>query len=95
MALGTVYVDVTRQAGDPARMAVSLEGADPSVTWVVQVVPGAAGDGDLLDLSGGPRTVDVPGPRTIIVTALPRGADADPDRRTDARKPATLVIAPR
>jgi hypothetical protein len=30
----------------------------------------------------------------VIVTALPKGA-YDPDTRTDARHPATLVIAPR
>ena len=92
--LGNAYVDVTPQAGDPARIAISLENADPSVTWVVQVVPGAGGDGDILDLGAGPRTVAVPGPRTVIVTALPRGAD-DPDDRTDARHTATLVIAAR
>ena len=94
MTLGNAYVDVTPQAGDPARIAISLENADPSVTWVVQVVPGAGGDGDILDLGAGPRTVAVPGPRTVIVTALPRGAD-DPDDRTDARHTATLVIAAR
>ena len=94
MTLGSSYVDVAPQAGDPARMAVSLEGADPSVTWVVQVVPGAAADGDTLDLAGGPRTVAVPGPRTIVVTALPRGA-SDPDERDDTRRHATLVLAPR
>ncbi len=94
MTLGTSYVDVAPQAGDPARIAVSLEGADPSVTWVVQVVPGAASDGDTLDLSAGPAVVAVPARRTIVVTALPRGA-YDPDTRTDARRAATLVIAPR
>ncbi len=93
MTLGNAYVDVVPQPGDPARIAVSLEGADPSVTWVVQVVPGAATDGDTLDLAG-PATIAVPGPRTLIITALPKGT-YDPDTRTDARHAATLVIAPR
>jgi hypothetical protein len=94
MLLGSAYVDLVRQAGDPARVAISLDGADAAVRWVVQVVPGATSDGDLLDLSAGPRTIDVPAARTIVVTALPRGAD-DVDDRTDDRFPATLVIAAR
>ena len=64
--------------------------------WVVQVVPGASSDGELLDLSAGPRTIDVSGSRTVVVTAVPRvGTDDDVDDRTDARHAATLVIAPR
>lgn len=94
MTLGSAYVDLVPQAGDPTRVAVSLEGASTAVTWVVQVVPGATTDGEVLDLAAGPRTITVPGPRTLVVTALPRGAD-DPDDRTDARRAATLVIAPR
>lgn len=92
MTLGTAYVDVTRQAGDPARIAISLTGASSQVTWVVQLVPGATGDGDRLTL---PAEVDVSGTRTLVVTALPRPGAADPDDRTDARRNATLVIAPR
>lgn len=94
MTLGTAYVDVTREAGEPARVDVALEGADASVRWVVQVVPGASGDGDVLDLATGPQTIDVSGSRTLVVTALPRGAD-DVDDRTDARHRATLVVTPR
>lgn len=91
MTLGSAYVDLTRQAGDPARVEIALTGASTAVTWVVQVVPGAGSDGDRLTL---PAVIDVTGDRTLVITTLPR-ADADPDDRTDARRSATLVVSPR
>ena len=94
MVLGSAYVDVTPPAGGAGQVAVALRGADPAVRWVVQVVPGAAGDGDVLTVASGPVIIDVATPRTIVVTALPVGAD-DPDDRTDDRFAATLVLTPR
>lgn len=90
MALGTAYVDL---GGGP--VSVRLDGADPGVAWVAQVVPGAAGDGDLVDLTAGPVVVDATSPRTLILVALPHPEDADPDDRTDAIFGATLhLMAP-
>lgn len=93
MVLGSAYVDVAAPSGG-GRVAIELRGADPAVRWVVQAVPGAGSDGDVLAVAAGPVVIDVAGPRTIVVTALPRGAD-DPDDRTDDRHAATLVITPR
>jgi hypothetical protein len=78
-ALGSAYVEVTTSA------AVSLVDADPGVTWVVQALPGTATDGDLLTL---PTTVSAG--HTLVLTALPLPADADPDLRTDTPFTATL-----
>jgi len=95
MTLGSAYLDLTRQAGDPGAITVGLAGADTTVQWVVQVVPGAgASDGDILDLSSGPAAVDVTGARTLVITAVPRGTN-DPDGRTSARRHATVTVAPR
>jgi len=94
MTLGSAYVDVAAPAVGTARVAVELRGADPAVRWVVQAVPGAAGDGDVLAVGAGPVVIDLTRPRTLVVTALPRGAD-DVDDRTDDRHAATLVITPR
>ena len=49
---------------------------------------------DVLAVGAGPAVIDLARARTLVVTALPRGAD-DPDDRTDERRAATLVITPR
>lgn len=90
MTLGTAYVELVRQPGDPATVAIALESASTAVDWVVQAVPGPR-----LALAGGPAVLEVSGARTIAITALPRAADADPDRRTDTRRTAVLAITPR
>ncbi len=93
MALGSAYVDVTAQGGDPVAVDVALAPAAAGVRWVVQVVPGRAGDGDTLDLSHGPVRVAISGTQTLAITALPTGA-IDPDDRDDTTYAATVVIAP-
>jgi hypothetical protein len=94
MLLGSAYVDVSAPAGGAGRVAVELRGADPAARWIVQAVPGASGDGDVLAVGAGPAVIDLARARTLVVTALPRGAD-DVDDRTDDRHAATLVITPR
>lgn len=94
MMLGTAYVEISR-VGGTAPIDVSVS-ATPGVTWVVQAVPGVgAGDGDLLDLSGGPASVALTpgGTRTLVITAVPSGA-YDVDERTDTRYPVTLTLGP-
>ncbi|MCE9575686.1 MAG: hypothetical protein K8W52_21220 [Deltaproteobacteria bacterium] len=93
MALGSAYIDVTAQSGDPTAVDVSLAHAASGVQWIVQVVPGHAGDGDTLDLSHGPVHVAIAGTQTIAVTALPTGA-IDPEDRDDTTYAASVVIAP-
>jgi hypothetical protein len=95
MLLGAVFVELTREAGDPEALDVSITG-DPRVRWSVQAVPGidAGTDGDTLDVSSGPATLRFGGlaSRTLIVLALPAGPD-DPDTRTNERFPFTLTLA--
>ncbi|MFO0551073.1 MAG: hypothetical protein U0271_21970 [Polyangiaceae bacterium] len=93
MALGSSYIEIPAELG---AVDVTLADADPTVDWVVQVVPGttAAEDGHALDLTNGAATLSPVAGRTLIVTALPRAADADPERRTDAYFQATVSICP-
>lgn len=93
MMLGSIYVDLAPRPG--AQVAVRLLDADADVRWVVQVVPGATGDGDVLAAAAGAVIVDAAVARTLIVTALPRGADDPDDDRTDDRFAARLTITPR
>ena len=92
MLLGSAYVDVAGAPG--ARVAIELRGADPAARWVVQVVPGATADGDVIAAASGPVVIDAGRDRTVVVTAMPPGPD-DPDDRTDDRYSATLAVAPR
>jgi hypothetical protein len=89
MELGTQYIELARGAGEPASVTVSLSGASTEVVWSVQAVPGPT-----LDLSGGSATVDASVTRTLVVTALPKGAN-DAATRSTAHHHATLVIAPK
>lgn len=96
MMLGSSYVEVFREAGDPDRVTIALEPpAQPGMRWVVQAVPGIrlGQDGEVLDLSWGRATLSfgTARERTLILTALPTGPD-DPDTRTDESFPVTLVI---
>jgi hypothetical protein len=93
MVRGTVYLDLAVGPDDPAAVTVALRDADPAVTWVVLALPGAGSDGDRLDLGAGPAAIDPRRVRTLAITALAPGADADD--RTDRRYAATVVIAPR
>lgn len=93
MMLGSIYVDLAPRPG--AQVAVRLLDADADVRWVVQVVPGATGDGDVLAAAAGAVVLDAAVARTLIVTALPRGADDPDDDRTDDRFAARLTITPR
>ncbi len=95
MMLGTAYVDIVGDPGEPTTVNVSLEGVDSSAQWIVDVVPGAAADGDRLDLSTGVVPISVSGTRTLVITVVPRDGATDPDERTDDRYAATLAIAPR
>ncbi|MFO0596727.1 MAG: hypothetical protein U0228_15525 [Myxococcaceae bacterium] len=94
MLLGSEYVDVVAAQGEPQAVAVSLENADPGVRWVVQVVPGVSGGGEVIDVSGGPALVSVGSGQTLVIGALPLTTD-DPDQRSSAVHPATLVISAR
>jgi hypothetical protein len=94
MMLGSSYLELTRGTSDPETVTVALVSAATGVRWVVQALPGLDGtDGEILDVSGGAATVRFPASnrRTIVVTAMPAGAD-DPDSRTDTRHPVTLQI---
>jgi hypothetical protein len=59
-------------------------------------VPGLTpeSDGELLDLSTGPKQLQLAGDkgRTLIVTAIPTGA-YDPDLRTEDRYPFSIVLS--
>lgn len=98
MLLGSAYVEVVRGSSGPATTTVKLEApVDARVKWVVQAIPGmaAGSDGDLLDLSGGSATIQLPagGKRILVVTALPTGAYA-PDTRDDTRFAVALHLGP-
>lgn len=97
MLLGTSYVALTRQAGDAARVQLSLKNASPDCTWHVQVVPGSiiGSDGETVTFVAGKATIELGSlmQRTVIVTALPSGG-YDPDDRDDTRYDATLVVKP-
>lgn len=94
--LGSAYIDVTAPSGT-RELKLTLSPAKPDgARWVVQAVPGlaAGSDGDTLPLDDGVARVKLTGAgtRTLIVTAVPEGAD-DPDTRdTDARFPFTLKV---
>lgn len=94
MALGAAFVDLVPPSTGSRRFVLSLEHADPSVRWVAQLIPGRGSDGEVLDLSSGPVALEFSETRTLALIALPQGA-SDPDRRTDARHPATVVVTPR
>jgi len=94
MTLGAAFVDLVPPSPGPSRFVLSLENADASVRWVAQLIPGRSGDGELLDLSTGPVSLELSSTHTLVLSALPRGA-SEPDRRTDARHSATLVVSPR
>lgn len=95
MLLGTHYVTLYREGPTPAALQVTFDG-DPAVAWSVQAVPGLAplSDGDLLDTTAGPATLDFGdlAERTLVILALPLGAD-DPDDRTADRFGYTLTLA--
>ena len=95
MMLGSVYVRITSGAGGPDRLLLSLGATSGDVRWAVQALPAADGvaDGEWLDLSAGPAQLDLStvSSRVVVITALPVGAD-DPDGRTDARYPVSLVL---
>lgn len=97
MITGSAYITVNATPDGPTMLEVELEAApDPEIRWMAQVLPGTAGDGDVLDLSAGPALLDLGGfaSRTVVVTALPAG-DYDPDERSDAPRPATLRFTAR
>jgi hypothetical protein len=89
MELGAQYVELSRPAGGPSSITVSLTGASTEVAWSVQAVPGPT-----LDLSKGPAIVDANVTRTLVVTALPLHGAGDPATRSQLHHHATLVIAP-
>lgn len=85
MVLGSAHLDL--QATTP--VTVALDGALPAgVTAVVQRVPGAVGDGDVLTL---PATV--PAGTRLVVTLMPTGAYSVLDR-SDATTAVRLALAP-
>jgi hypothetical protein len=96
--LGSSFVELRAEGAGGRAVHVSLDApARPGVRYVVQVVPGPGDgtDGEVLDISSGGATLRLPddGSRTVIVTAVPDGAAGyDPDTRTDAAFPATLVM---
>jgi hypothetical protein len=97
MMLGVSYVTIARAAGGARTATVSLD-LPAGPRWSVQAVPGIAegSDGDTLDASAGPVTLDfgtLP-ERTLVVLALPPdAAGLDPESRTDARYPFTITVA--
>jgi hypothetical protein len=85
MVLGSAHIDI--EAAAP--VTVSLAEALPAdVEVIVQQVPGAAADGDVLTL---PATVP-PGSR-LVVTVMPT-APYSVFGRTDEAVPVTLGLAP-
>ncbi len=95
MLLGTQYIQLYREAGDPSQVTLSFDG-EAGVHWVVQAVPGLApdSDGELLDFSSGTAQLDFGAleERSLVVLALPKGAD-DPDTRDDTRHPYTISVS--
>ena len=96
MLLGAHYVELYLDEGDPTDFTLAFTG-DPAVRWAVQVVPGLdqTSDGELLDLTTGTATLHFGtlGARTLIVLALPAGAD-DPEDRTSDRYSYSLSLTP-
>jgi hypothetical protein len=94
MKLGTQYVQLVRNPGDPSWVMLDFEG-DPNVRWSVQVVPGLAHwqDGETLDLSSGSAKVSFGhlSERTLVILALPQGKD-EPDNRNDSRYPYRFTL---
>jgi hypothetical protein len=94
MKLGTQYVQLVRNPGDPSWVMLDFEG-DPNVRWSVQVVPGLAHwqDGETLDLSSGSAKVSFGhlSERTLVILALPQGKD-EPDNRNDLRYPYRFTL---
>ena len=96
MMLGSSYLEISRGGGGTTPVDVSLASPDPGVIWVVQAVPGiGGGDGDVVDVTGGPVPVELTpgGTRTLVLTALPAGP-YDPDERTGDRYPVTITLGP-
>jgi hypothetical protein len=86
MLLGSAYVQL--QAGAPGDVVVGIEGAVPSgAALVVQRVPGAASDADVLTLPA-----SVPSDALLIVTPMPAGA-YDVDTRNDDAVAVTLTLS--
>lgn len=97
MLLGTSYIELSAAAGTPQTLYVSLKApADPARRFVAQAVPGLTpdSDGELLDLSSGPKPLKLAADRTrtLIVTALPTGP-YDPDLRGEDRYPFSIVLS--
>ncbi|MBM4280550.1 MAG: hypothetical protein FJ137_07240 [Deltaproteobacteria bacterium] len=82
MVLGSAYVQLS--AADDGAVVVDVPAPPAGARLVVQRIPGAAGDGDVLTL---PATV--PGDALLIVTAMPAGA-YDALARTDDVVTVTL-----
>jgi hypothetical protein len=97
MMLGTSYLELSAGATTPQAVYVSIEApVDSTRRFVVQAVPGltADSDGELLDLSSGPKQLRFAGEqrRTLIVTVMPTGP-YDPDLRDEARYPFSIVLS--
>jgi hypothetical protein len=95
---GASYVQVRREAGQPASITVGLDVADTDgVRFVVQAVPGPGdSDGELLEVdpdTGVTAALDLSehATRTIIVLALPAG-ELDPETGDGVTIDATLVL---
>jgi hypothetical protein len=95
MMLGSAYLDVEAPAGT-VDVGVEVVSSAKGVRWVVQAVPGRGhgADGEVIDVErGGRLRLDAKGKRTLVLTALPVGAD-DPDDRSDQRFPVAVRFLP-
>ena len=97
MMLGTSYIELSAGTGTPQTLHVSLEApADSRRRFIVQAVPGLTpdSDGELLDLTSGPKTLKFPADRhrTLVVTVLPTGT-YDPDTRDETRYPFVIALS--
>jgi hypothetical protein len=97
MMLGSSYISLTRGSNPSGSLQVALAApAGDGRRFVVQAVPGLTpdSDGEVLDLSSGPRTLSfaADGTRTLIVTVVPTGT-YDPDLRGNTRYPFSLKLS--